>query len=841
MLLHRNFDATDQVKNYFKRCVNDTACYYNFNRISWIDAEGDQHIKADIDTAALVFANVKERGYFKALKKNEGYALPGKPSAVFVLEPIDSWTNGDFSIIMAVRSRLGNGSITALSVQMPSVMQTILPPGFGFCIIDNEGKVMLHSDMSRNLQENFVAKADPSRQIREAIKSRQESFFGSLNLYGKDNSLYIKPLAAMPFHLVTFYDNGYVVPVNMRIFTFALLFCFISSATCVLLWFGVFRKRNFHNPFLYDPLYYLKWVVPKERNVRFYILSIFFLVVYLAVQLSMIFSAKLFNISNYAVLILVMLLPVNIFAGLFVINYRVKRNQSAGRAGIKKDSRPYKALAVLFLQPLAVLIAYVFSISEGYGQQSAFLFFELFFFIFLCLFFLLPKGAFHFLYRSTVSYLSLYCWFSTLLLVCLSVLPAALYTWYAHNQEITQSVKKEQLYLANALQQRAVQTLSYTKKRSAFGLPENYFDRLQYGSGIYKIYGDTIFATTKIPRGDNPESYEKFYFSIANEIGNNYYDPLLIPALRDEATDHSWYWSAEKDSLLSFWYNLYTDPNKKDTGPGIAASSLEITSRYPERYEFVVVSFRGLLLLLVIAGFIYGLYLLLRFISGELFLRKFIPDAGEQSDSQPVKGIDTLLEEYKIFKMENDSPPGLLTKKDIDQLTDEYDFYKPVQDSKAAYRQEIAMIAAQAKFRDFYLFIWDRCSAREKYLLLDFAQQGFVNFKSTEVIHGLLQKGIFIILKEEVKLFSASFRSFVLTQKQNKEMIGLQKQFQQGSAWQTIRIPLLVILLGVAFFIFFTQEQTFQKVSALVAGISTIFSLLLKFFNDGAGLLSGKK
>ncbi|MEO5889764.1 MAG: cache domain-containing protein [Ferruginibacter sp.] len=843
MLRHENFNAFDLITGYYKDCHQDTSCYYNFNRVSWIDEDGDQHIKADIDTSGLVFTNVKERGYFKILQNNQAYALPGIPGSRCVIEPVNSWTNGDFSLIIAMKSKFGNGSIIAMSIQMPSVMRTILPPGFGFGIIDNDGKVMLHSDMSRNLQENLIAKTDPSRQIRETVKSRQESFFSSLNLYGKNNSVYVKPIATLPFHLATFYDTGYVVPVNMRIFTFSLLFCSISSAICILLWLGVFRRRSSHNALLYDPMYYLKWVVPKERNIRFYILSIFFLIICLLFQLLMLLLAKSFDNSNYTILMMVIVFPINIFSGLFIINYRIKRNSYAGSIDTNKDQKklnPIKALSALFFQPVAILTTYFLSISGEYGSQNTFLFFELVFFIFISLFLFLRKGAFKFLYRNAVSYLSFYCWFSTILLICISVVPAALYTWYAHNQEITQSVKKEQLYLANALQQRAVYTFDFVKKRSALLPPGDYFERLQYKTGIYAVFGDSIEQDAVMDSAtQQKESYEKFYFAVADEIGNNYYDPLLMPALKNTATGNAWYWTPLKDSL-SFWYSVYLNPKTDTTSQVNPGKALKITSAYPERYEFVAASFRGISLLLVVAGFVYGLYLLLRFMSAQMFLRKFIPYSEDKADFQ-IDGIYSFFQEYKRSKEEWGNPASLMQESDIAGFEKEYDYFRPVQNSRVAYQQEIAMISAQDRYRDFYFFIWDKCKPKEKYLLLDFAKNGFVNFKNTEVIYNLLKKDIFIIQKEEIKLFSASFRAFVLLQRQSKEMIGLQKEFQQGSAWQTVRIPLLIVLFGIAFFVFFTQEQTFQKVTALVAGVSTIFSLLVKFFSDGSGIFSSKK
>lgn len=832
----KNFNVSWQVKNYFQQqCSDASRCYYNYNRVSWVDAAGNQIIKGNMDRDTPVYTNVAARNYFKVLKNNEGFFLPAIPAARLGFEPVNSWTNGDFSIIISRKSRLDKEYIAALSAQMPSVMQTILPPGFGFCIMDAEGKVMLHAEMNRSLQENFTDKTDPSRPLKEAIKSRQESFFKDINLYGKNHALHISPIAATPFYLATFYDKGYIVPVNMRILTFSIMFCIISFFSCALLWLGIFNSKKAGNVYLHDPMHYINWIMPKEKNVQFYILGISFLIAYLIIQVMMIFSFYLFEISNYAILILVVLLPVNVFCGLFIIQYRVEKDKYRQNKSTQTVNRK-KVVRAIVMQPVAVAIAYWASVSYGYPLQRAFLFFEILFFIFLCLILLLPKNSFQFLYHTSRNYLCLYSRFTTLLLVCISVLPASLYTWYAHNQEITQSVKKEQLYLAQAIQQRTVQNLLYIQKRDSLNLPVNYFKQLQFQYGIYKIFGDVITSGAKRQTRSKEEEFERFYFSVASAIGSNYYDPQLIPALKDSATGNAWQWfSPIKKDSISFWYSLYQDANERSS-----TQSLQIISAYPKRFLFGPSSFRGVILILIIGGFVYGLYLLLRYLSMQIFLRKYIP-AEKGENVVQSNGVEGLFEKYKILKEKMGTTTGVVQASDLPGFKKEYDYFIPVRHHKALYQQEADMIAAQDKYKDFYVFIWSKCTAKEKYLLLDFAQNGFVNFKNTEVIYRLFQQGIFTVLNDEVKLFSASFRSFILSQKQSEEMTRLQKEFQQESSWQTFRMPLLIILFSIAAFIFFTQEQTFQKITALVAGAGTILSLMLKFFSDGTGLFTAKK
>jgi hypothetical protein len=839
MKSHQNYNVSKLIFSYFKHIDVDSTLYYNFNRVAWVDGDGDQHLKAQLDTAKPIFANVASRNYFQVLKNSDGYILPGYPHIRFSLEAVNSWTNGGFNIIIALKSRLGDGSIVSLSAPMPSVLQTILPPGFGYCIIDNDGKVILHNDIYRNLQENLFEKTASSRQIMEAVKSRQETYFNDIVLYGKTNALYIKPVAAIPFHLVTFYDKGYILPINMRIFTFSLMFCIISFASCLLIWLGVFRKRYARNTFLYDPLFYLNWVVPKEKSIHFYKLCSVFLVVYLVIQAIMISVFELFDIYNYAILLLVLLLPVNIFSGLFVINYRVKKEYDEAQLIVKK-AKPVKAISALIFQPVAVMFAYWYSYLAGYPLQDAFLYFELCFFVFLCFLFLLPMKVFHGLYKLPGSYIDQYCAFATLLIICLSAFPAGIFSWYAHNQEITQSVKKEQLYLANSLQNRAGYYKLFSKERDSLNMPKKYFDQWQHHAGIYSIYEDVIMPDAAPDKGINSTNrYENFYFSVANNIGNSYYDPMLIPALRDTATGNAWHWLPQKNTL-SFWYGLYTGSNTQKSTKGLTDKALKITSVLPDTNFFVKINIRGILLLLLTVAFIIGLYRLLRFICGHLFLRKFV-DYWRQANDVSANGLQTLFQQYKADKLARGTATQLLQTTVLNLYQEEYPLFKPAKDIDTIYLQEKNMIDALNKYWNFYYYIWENCPPKEKYLLLDFAKNGFVNFKNTEVIHSLFKKGILTVREDETKLFSASFRSYILTQEHSKEMISLQQTFKQEAIWQSLRIPILIVLLGIAFFVFFTQEQAFQKIAALVAGISSVFSLLIKFFSDGSNLFASKK
>lgn len=820
--------VSDKVIDYFRLHKNASNLDYNFDRIFWIDSLGRQKIKGQVGNEATLFTDVSARKYFKILKNNTAYMLPGHDSLFFGLEPVNRWDDGEFRINISKESRLKHGVIAVLGSKMPSVTNTILPPGFGFAIIDDTGNVQLHSDMSRNLRENLIKKMSPSRSVKEAIASRQSAYFNDMKFYGKTNAVNITPVSKIPFFLVTFYDKGYIVPIAMRIFTFALLFCIFSFLFYLVIWLLIFRKQYYVNPMLYSPMAFLKWAIPKNDKSRFYVLGSRFLAGYIFMLLLFIALSTFLNVSNYVILVLVFIIPVNVISVLFVINYAVTKRNNNDKTKLNRK----KAVSAIGFQLLASFLVYLYSGYSSYSSfpiQFQFLIFQAVFNIAMLVFYFSSEKRLNFLSRSKRTYLSQYSVLVTAIIICLAVLPAGIYTWYAHNQEITQSVKKGQLYLAESLQKRSPSIIKFTQSQADLGLPKDYYQNLQYRSGIYKIYDDSInWNNGYIPSSKLKGSYEQFYFGIANEIGNNYYDPLLMPALKDSASDTAWNWASNNSSL----YFKFTLPDnfkpvneKSDVG-----KSLSILSIFPSRYLFVRFSLRGLMLIIIIGALVIGLYKLLYSLAGRIFLKKYI--ATIKSKGFPENEIEALLAEFKATRL----APYPALDDAIKNLRNEYDYYVPAQSNKEIYIQEKAMIDTNARLMVFYDFIWEKLTEKEKYLLLDFAQDNLVNFKNIEAIYHLLEKGLFIVNDDEIKIFSPSFRAYVFNKKNTPEIYQLQKQFQLNSSWQSFRTPLLIVLLGIALFIFFTQQETFQKLTAIVAGVTSVLSLLLKFFvNSGSG------
>ena len=97
--------VSEKVIDYFRQHKNEPQLDYNFDRIFWIDSSGQQKIKGQAGREVTLFNNVSARNYFKLIKDKKAYMLPRYDSLFFGLEPINSWADGEFRIIISKESR----------------------------------------------------------------------------------------------------------------------------------------------------------------------------------------------------------------------------------------------------------------------------------------------------------------------------------------------------------------------------------------------------------------------------------------------------------------------------------------------------------------------------------------------------------------------------------------------------------------------------------------------------------------------------------------------------------------------------------------------------------------
>ena len=295
--------------------VTDTAAYFHFDRVSWVDDDGEQTFKAELYGSAPVFTNVGTRNYVQVFKREVPYFFDSTHRE-FGWEPIYSWTNNEFNISISLKLRK---KIVAMASKMYSLVNTILPAGYGFCIVDEDGNVQVHSDGNRNLRENFLQKTDKPNALKDAIVSRQSKIINYVVAYGRMHMMRVEPLhKSMPFYLISFYDEGYINPVNLRILIFTLIFCVVFFAVCAIIWWLPSLKRV-SGPMVYCKMDFLDWIIPRSRESNYYYHGFAYTVAYLLSILALIFLNRYYEIGNFNILNLVIVTPINIVFVLYCI------------------------------------------------------------------------------------------------------------------------------------------------------------------------------------------------------------------------------------------------------------------------------------------------------------------------------------------------------------------------------------------------------------------------------------------------------------------------------------------------------------------------------------------
>jgi hypothetical protein len=226
--------------------------------------------------------------------------------------------------------------------------------------------------------------------------------------------------------------------------------------------------------------------------------------------------------------------------------------------------------------------------------------------------------------------------------------------------------------------------------------------------------------------------------------------------------------------------------------------------------------------ILLVAGFlIWALYKWIKINVNLIFLRNYLHTA-------PVDSKSLIKDFYDATKGDVEA-----NGRKVEEL-DGADCNDDLSDAERTIIDEVK------KYEKLYDGIWEKCSKKEKYLLFDFAQDGLMNHKNTAEINELIKKGVLVVDEDYIRFFSPSFRTYLLTTKNKDEFSNLRKTFHKNSSWKAFQIPLLILLLCIAVFIFFTQEAMFKQIIALVAGISGVVSFLPKVFT-GAGMFQDKK
>jgi hypothetical protein len=168
--------------------------------VSWIGPDGKQIWKITSGKSNSNKIDVPERPYFRAARDGNLYRT--KNSGAFFFTPDRSITDGKFYTFLSIPSQLpagfcGQGTkeddyVAAATLNLVSIDRTPLPPGYGFAIVNREGRVLYHSDDRLSLRENFFNELSKGTKVKAAIYAGRKACFSS-QYRERPHRIFVKP------------------------------------------------------------------------------------------------------------------------------------------------------------------------------------------------------------------------------------------------------------------------------------------------------------------------------------------------------------------------------------------------------------------------------------------------------------------------------------------------------------------------------------------------------------------------------------------------------------------------------------------------------------------------
>lgn len=229
----------------------------SFENIFFIDGKGNQDPqKKSLVEKPTPVINIKSRRYFSKAKNpeilcSEGFVLRREEEEdCFYLESIISYNTGkqlaavSMSTEGANRPDLEKLPVVAMTGRFHSIIETVLPHGYGFSILSNEGDVLFHNNSNLNLQENFFEELEASESLEAHIFGRKEGVIKT-DYHDKSTLLHVAPVGDWPLTLVTYYDTSLLSLKYLEIFTLYVTICgMISFGLLMVLGIGYLVEKS---------------------------------------------------------------------------------------------------------------------------------------------------------------------------------------------------------------------------------------------------------------------------------------------------------------------------------------------------------------------------------------------------------------------------------------------------------------------------------------------------------------------------------------------------------------------------------------------------------------------
>lgn len=246
-----------QVQSLVEDTDLDLQQYPYFHSVFWADRSGVQRHKLPLRSDAIFTSWVGSREYFQCARQRRGYRLDALPDQRICIEAIFSNTTGRDLVALArpidatepgdpgevqepasPEASTGDAAtdaaedpleVAVLTGNLLSLRHPVIPPSFGFAVIDPSGRAVFHSDERRNMTENFLKASDENHLLSALLASRRPGHL-TARYWGDRSRMHLNPIKGLPWTLVVFRSAA-----DLRLRNFEVIYDFLNGMLPYLL------------------------------------------------------------------------------------------------------------------------------------------------------------------------------------------------------------------------------------------------------------------------------------------------------------------------------------------------------------------------------------------------------------------------------------------------------------------------------------------------------------------------------------------------------------------------------------------------------------------------------
>jgi len=622
--------------------VSNRSFYTHFKLAFWLDSTGNDLVKWVNADKMPGNNNYSDRDYFKNIRKGALYKMPGNPKDEFTIQPIRSWTDGEFRAVLAKRSinTILNDkpvSLAAISCRLPSVISSVMPYGYKFCIVNDQGEVWFHSDVNLNLNENIISECTENKNLVAAITSRTSIFFDEM-YSGAYSRIRIEPIAGLPLYVITIKDTATETVKAFKIFLvsfgFLLLILLITGIHFMALLLFSIRDSKLKANWLR-----LDWLWPDYKNTGDYKRFLLINCVMFVATLLITIKIPVNDSPGFALYLIIFNCFMSITTYYFIQHHAFFKSLQK-----KTTYRVFKIFVIFYLA------AFIFGPLLNSNTERIWGIVYVVFVILLSAVifrdhFIKNKIDFekaHDISENEIAKSEYVNWFSLMLMswiVLMAFVPILRYYILAYDVESEISARQIQLSWVNSINDYTNPGSAKADKNFIFlNSPDDALTNIYKESEYFNSTINTSIKKTDQDKGSNDEGRTIICFLnrllklIYNKPSTNGY----MAGLFENQDAVSYKWTSQKKGLISL---AATDGVSSYKGIG---DSMEITTTYP---VYRLPGFHGnesgykvfLFWLFLILSFI-GIFFVIR----TFILKLFIPNYFKSKPLEPVEKLEKL-------------------------------------------------------------------------------------------------------------------------------------------------------------------------------------------------------